>query len=97
MYYLWVWKQNLNKTLEKNIKLYEGKRPPSLDICLDFIGLKEDEFYEVLKSHEISPNKFNLENSTNGKKMHDFDVWEKSGKMNREESLKVLKDWKKNN
>ena len=81
---------------KENINLYEGKRPPSLDIFLDFIGLKEDEFYKVLKSHEISPNKFNLENTNNGKKVHDFDVWEKSGKMNREESLKIFKDWKKN-
>jgi hypothetical protein len=50
-----------------------------------------------LKTHEISPHKFDLENISNGKKLHDFDVWERSGKMDREEALKILKDWKKNN
>jgi N-acetyl sugar amidotransferase len=82
---------------KENIKLYEGKKPPSLDIFLEFIGLKEDEFYKVLKNHEISPNKFELDLTSNGKKTHDFDVWEKSGKMNREDALKILKDWEKNN
>ena len=80
---------------KENIKLYEGKKPPSLDIFLEFIGLKEDEFYEVLKTHEISPHKFDVKNIVNGKKLHDFDTWETSGKMNREEALKILKDWKK--
>ena len=82
---------------KENIALYEGKKPPSLQIFLDFIGLKEDEFYEVLKSHEISPNKFILDHSNNGKKLQDFDLWEKSGRMKREETLKILQDWKKNN
>tara|TARA_B110000444_G_C18792107_1_gene572963 strand:+ start:263 stop:1450 length:1188 start_codon:yes stop_codon:yes gene_type:complete len=82
---------------KENIKLYEGKKPPSLGIFLEFIGLTEDEFYKVLKSHEISPNKFDLENTKNGKKVHDFDKWEKSGKMDREEALKMLKNWEKNN
>ena len=82
---------------KENIRLYEGKKPPSLEIFLEFIGLKEDEFYEVLKNHEISPNKFDSGNIDNGKKVHDFDTWERSGKMDRKEALKIFKDWKKNN
>ena len=82
---------------KENINLYEGKKPPSLEIFLEFIGLKEDEFYKVLKKHEISPNKFDLNLISNGKKLHDFDNWDKSGKMDREDSLKILKDWEKNN
>lgn len=77
----------------ENIKLYEGKRPPSLDIFLDFIGLNEKEFYEVLKSHEISPHKFNIDKIENGKKIHDFDEWEKSGKMDRSIAKKIFQDW----
>ena len=82
---------------KENIRLYEGKKPPSLEIFLDFIGLKEDEFYKVLKEHEISPHKFNLKNTDNGKKVHDYDKWEKSGKMDREEALKIFENWKMNN
>ena len=92
--------RNKNISIEKakeNIDLYEGKKPPSLDIFLEFIGLKESEFYEVLKSHEISPNKFNLENIDNGKKVHDFEKWEKSGKLERKEALKIFENWKMNN
>ena len=33
------------------IKENEGKRPPSLDIFLDFIGLTEAEFQEIAESH----------------------------------------------
>ena len=81
---------------KENIELYEGKKPPSLDIFLDFIGLKESEFYEVLKTHEISPHKFDLKNIDNGKKLHDFEKWETSGKMDRKEALKILENWKTN-
>ena len=92
--------RNKDITIDKakeNIRLYEGKKPPSLDIFLEFIGLKEDEFYKVLKEHEISPHKFNLKNTDNGKKVHDYDKWEKSGKMNRDEALKIFKNWEEKN
>ena len=91
--------RNKDISIEKakeNIDLYEGKKPPSLEIFLDFIGLKEEEFYEVLKNHEISPNTFDSKDVSNGKKVHDFDDWEKSGKMNRKDALNILENWKKN-
>ena len=91
---VFTWREKLPK---ENIKLYEGKKPPSLDIFLEFIGLKEDEFYKVLKEHEISPHKFDLKKTDNGKKVHDYDKWEKSGKMDREEALKILKNWEEKN
>lgn len=74
----------------KLIKDYEGKRPPSLDIFLDFVGLTEDEFYDIAMGHMVSPYKFDRENIEDGKKLHDFDEWLRDGVMSREDALVQL-------
>jgi N-acetyl sugar amidotransferase len=74
----------------KLIKDYEGKRPPSLDIFLDFVGLTEDEFYDIAMGHMVSPYKFDRENIEDGKKLHDFDEWMRDGVMSREDALVQL-------
>lgn len=71
---------------QKNLNKYEGKRPPSLDIFLDFIGITEDEFYEVATSHSISPWQFDRSKLEEGQKTHDFDQWSRTGNMSREEA-----------
>ncbi len=71
---------------KKNINAFEGKRPPSLDIFLDFVGITEDEFYEIASSHSISPWQFNRAALEDGTKTHDFDKWSRSGKMSRQEA-----------
>jgi len=75
---------------KKNISSYEGKRPPSLDIFLDFVGITEDEFYDIASSHSISPWQFNRAELKDGIKTHDFDKWSRSGKMSREEAESQL-------
>ena len=86
-----------NKRISKEkaqeiIDLYEGKKPQSLEIFLKFIGLNEDEFIKVVKSHLISPNNFdNLK--TNAKQTHDFNLWNKEGQANREESKQIFNEW----
>jgi N-acetyl sugar amidotransferase len=81
---------------KENIKLYEGKRPYSLDLFLKFIGLSENQFLEVIKEHIVSPHRFlNIKNE-NAKKPHDFDKWSKEGEANTELSFKIFKDWKSN-
>ncbi len=75
------------------IEKYEGKRPPSLDLFLDFVGLTEDEFLEIAQSHLVSPHSHNQDLIVPGEKMHDFDKWSKDGKMDRSEALKQLKNW----
>ena len=82
---------------KNDIKLYEGKKPPSLKLFLDFIGLTEDEFYEVAQSHGISPFKFEKGMTENGKKTHDFDKWSEDGKANRESSKNIFNKWKDEN
>ena len=76
------------------VSLYEGKKPQSLNLFLDFIGLTEEQFYEVAIGHEISPHKFQR-NANNSKKTDDFDSWSKDGGANKEETLKIFEKWKK--
>jgi len=76
------------------INQFEGKRPPSLDLFLDFIGLNEDEFYEIAKSHGVSPYVFDGDTKVQGKKLHDFDQWSREGKMTREEAKEQLERWR---
>ncbi|NQY74276.1 MAG: N-acetyl sugar amidotransferase [Candidatus Margulisbacteria bacterium] len=78
----------------KMIRKYEGYRPPSLDLFLDFIGLTEEEFIQIAISHTVSPYNFKPESIKPGKKTHDFDHWEKSGIMNKKESQQQLSRWK---
>ncbi len=76
------------------IKEYEGKRPPSLDIFLEHIGLTEEEFMEIAISHEVSPHKHDPEQVTIGKKLHDYDEWSREGPMPRKEAYKQLQRWR---
>tara|TARA_A100001011_G_scaffold393110_2_gene482181 strand:- start:1460 stop:2191 length:732 start_codon:yes stop_codon:yes gene_type:complete len=79
----------------KIIKNYEGKKPHSLKLFLEFTGLTEDEFYEIAISHTVSPNKFNDKDIVLGNKTHDFEKWSTDGKMDRKETEEILKNWRK--
>jgi len=80
---------------KKNVLEYEGKKPPSLKLFLDFIGLTEEEFYEVAQSHQISPYKFDKNTITETTKTKDFNKWSIDGRADRIESLKEFEKWKK--
>jgi len=73
---------------------YEGKRPPSLDIFLDFIGLTEKEFLEIAMAHQVSPHVHDPSAIIPGEKLHDYAEWSTEGKMPREESIEQLNRWK---
>ena len=76
------------------IEEYEGKRPPSLDIFLDFLGMTEEEFMEVALSHQVSPYVHEPEKTEPGAKTHDFDKWVRQGAMSREASQEILNRWR---
>ncbi len=79
----------------KMIKEYEGKRPPSLDIFLSYVGLTEDEFMEISLSHAVSPYEHDASKVTMGKKLHDFDEWPRFGAMPRAEAEVQLNRWRR--
>lgn len=83
------------ETAQKMIKKYEGKRPPSLDIFLHFVGLTEEEFIEVAMRHQISPYQHDPATAKPGEKTPDYDVWVKDGGMPRDEAIVQLENWKR--
>jgi N-acetyl sugar amidotransferase len=76
------------------IDQYEGKRPPSLDLFLDFVGLTEAEFMEVAMQHQVSPYHHDPTKITDGKKLPDFEAWSRDGKMQREEAEYQIRRWR---
>lgn len=76
------------------INAYEGKRPPSLEVFLGYIGLTREEFMEVSLSHGISPYVYDTSKESPGKKTHDFDEWPRYEAMPRAEAERLLNRWR---
>lgn len=78
------------------IKEYEGKKPQSLQIFLDFIGITEKEFYDIALSHQVSPWEFDMESTKfDSKRMKDFDAWFKGDGLSRAEAEVLLNRFNK--
>jgi N-acetyl sugar amidotransferase len=69
--------RNKNISLEEAKKLIteDGKKPPSLDVFLEYVGLTEKEFNEIITNQVIPPNQPNFERNEFAKKTHDFNDW----------------------
>lgn len=88
-----------NKRISKKeannlIKNYEGKRPPSLDVFLELVGITEAEFMQIALSHQVSPFKGKFKNVKKGKKTNDYSKWSKSGSMERSYSKEQFNRFK---
>ena len=59
---------------KQNLEL-DGKKPPSLDIFLDYVGLTEKEFNQFIDRTVIPPNKPNYNTNRVSEKTWDFDQW----------------------
>ena len=69
---------------------YEGRRPPSLDLFLEFIGLTEEEFIAIAMEHQVSPYVHDPNTTEPGERLPDFDRWSDAGGMPREQALVQL-------
>jgi N-acetyl sugar amidotransferase len=70
--------RNGRMSTEDALKLseeYDGRRPPSLDIFLEYMGLTESEFNEIAVSMAIPPYKHDFSLRGNAPKVWDFDQW----------------------
>jgi len=74
----------------ETIAEYEGRRPPSLDLFLKFVGLTEAEFLGIAKSHMVSPYRHDERLVKEGKRVADFDRWPRCGGMPRDEATVQL-------
>jgi N-acetyl sugar amidotransferase len=79
---------------ERLIAEYEGRRPPSLDLFLDFIGLSEKEFLEAAMAHQVSPHAHDPIATTKGEKTADFARWSRDGAMVRVDAEEILRRWR---
>ncbi len=61
------------------VKKYDGKRPNSLDYFLKIMKLKEDDFYDIVFDHVVSPHKPESKEELKSKKSNrvpkDFENW----------------------
>jgi len=57
------------------ISEYEGKRPPSLDIFLEYLEMTEDEFNHIVEKLVVSPFEPNFKGISISPKTSDFNSW----------------------
>jgi hypothetical protein len=69
--------RNGRLTREEAIALlnHDGKRPASLDLFLEFVGIDEAEFLDIALSHAVSPWQFDAEGAERGEPLHDMEQW----------------------
>ncbi len=79
------------------VEQYEGRRPPSLDLFLAFIGMTEAEFLEVAMGHQVTPYVHDPATTRPGGKTADFDRWSREGAMPRDEAVHALTLWRTRN
>jgi len=60
---------------EKLIREWEGRKPPSLELFLEYVGLSEDEFNEVIQNLIVPPFEPNFSEIKWGPRTPDFEKW----------------------
>lgn len=57
---------------------YDGKRPASLDLFLEYLDLSEEEFVRILKTHTVAPWEFDEKAVERGEPLYDMDQWDRT-------------------
>ena len=87
-------KGSLDKDKAKEmISAFEGKRPASLDIFLDMLGISEDEFEDIIKKHRVDPWDDKVLVKI-GKKPHDYDSWQTKPSLSSQESNLIIQNFR---
>lgn len=87
--------QRMTKEQGENlIRTYEGKRPPSLDLFLEFVGLTEEEFLDIAMSHQVSPYIHEPQKTQLGDRTPDFESWSREGGMSKENAYDQISRWR---
>lgn len=67
-------KKTAQQCKEENIN-FDGKKPHSLEIFLEYMGITEDEFKEIISKMTVYPNHPNFDSNDYSKKLDDFELW----------------------
>jgi hypothetical protein len=62
----------------KLVQEHDGKRPASLDVFLEYVGLTEEEFMAIALQHVVSPHVHDDQTVLPGEKLWDQDQWNRS-------------------
>ena len=57
------------------IKKYDGRKPESLTLFLEYMGMSEDDFFATIKNFIVPPFDPDIENIPAAEKPNDFDEW----------------------
>ena len=57
---------------------FDGKRPPSLDLFLKYVGMTDEEFHEIAMRHAVSPWEFDPNGVERGEVLPDTDEWDRT-------------------
>jgi N-acetyl sugar amidotransferase len=60
---------------ERLVREFENKRPPSLDIFLEYLDITEEEFNNIVLNTVVPPHQPDFDAITPGRKTWDFDMW----------------------
>lgn len=73
--------RNGRLTREAAVKLleFDGQRPPSLDVFLEYLGLTEDEFMTIVKRHAVAPWAYDEADVRPGAPLADMPQWDRTG------------------
>jgi hypothetical protein len=58
------------------VEQFDGKRPASLDLFLEYAGISEAEFHEIALSHSVSPWAIEPEDVEPGEPLPDMPAWD---------------------
>lgn len=54
---------------------FDGVKPASLEVFLEYVGLTESEFNEIVKSMSVSPYDLDFAEMSQGQRLWDMDEW----------------------
>lgn len=63
------------QTADAIVEQYEGRRPPSLELFLEYLDLDENEFNKIVMNTVVPPHQPNLDAILDAPKTPDFDTW----------------------
>ena len=67
------------ETAARLIAESDGKRPASLDVFLEYVGINEDEFMDIVAKHTVAPWKTpDPSQLPHGEKLWDHDQWDRT-------------------
>ena len=79
---------------DRLVQEFEGRRPPSLDLFLDFVGLTEQEFLDIAMTHQVSPYVHDPKTTLPGEALRDTERWSREGPMDRADAEVQVIRWR---